>query len=298
MLLQPDCIPCVLNMSVSVLRRLPLGEGEIRNLCTEILDNRSLRGRFWDTTSSEVIEEVMEKVCRVLGDPDPFAREKARQNEAATALYPQLQSLINGSSEPLCTAAKIAVLGNAIDFMVPQNTADIEKSIRDRLGFPLDQREYETFEQRLRKSRRVLYFADNCGEVVLDKLFMETMKGYLEVEFILVVKSVPAMNDATLKEVHALGMDRIATVIENGIQGPLPGTILKRCSPAVREWVGKADLILSKGGGNFDTLDEEKDGFPVPIAFLLLSKCHPYYRRFGIPVDQPILYNYPERPWV
>jgi hypothetical protein len=292
MLLKPDCIPCVLNMSISVLRRLPLDEDKIRNLYADILEITSLQGRFWDTTSAHVIEEVMKKIHRTLNDADPFASEKDRQNAAVTALYPRLKSWVENSPDPLYTAAKLAILGNAIDFMVPQNVADIEKSIREKLDFPLDQREYEKLEENLRRSKRVLYFADNCGEIVFDKVFMETVKGLFDIEFVLVVKSVPAMNDVTLREARGVGMEGLATVIENGIQGPLPGNVLSRCSEAVKQWVGKADLFISKGGGNFDTLDEEKDLLPRPIVFMLLSKCHPYFKTFGVEVNRPILCNY------
>ena len=296
MLLQPDCIPCVLNMSISVLRRLPLDEEKIRSLYSEILEIPALQGRVWDTTSSEVIEAVMERIHRAVHDPDPFSSEKDRQNQVVMALYPRLKALVEQSENALYTATKLAILGNAIDFMVPQNMADIEKSISDKLDFNLDRREYETLEKNLSQSKRVLYFADNCGEIVFDRLFMETAKGLFDVEFIFVVKSVPAMNDATLKEAHDVGLDRVATVIENGIQAPLPGTILRRCSEAVKEWVKKADFFISKGGGNFDTLDEEKDHFPRPIAFMFLSKCHPYFKTFGVEVNRPILYNYPKKP--
>jgi uncharacterized protein with ATP-grasp and redox domains len=292
MLLKPDCIPCVLNMSISVLRRLPLGEDRIKDLYRSILEIPALQGRCWDTTSVHVIEEVMEKIHRTMNDQDPFASEKERQNREVMALYPRLKSWVEKSENPLYTAAKLAILGNAIDFMVPQNVADIEQSIRGKLDFPLDEREYEKFEENLRGARRVLYFADNCGEIVVDRLFMETVKGLLDIEFVLVVKSVPAMNDVTLKEARAVGMERFATVIENGIQGPVPGTILKRCSNTVKEWIGKSDLFISKGGGNFDTLDEEKESLPKPIVFMLLSKCHPYFKTFGVEVNRPILYNY------
>lgn len=292
MLLEPDCIPCVLNMSISVLRRLSLDEGTTKDLYGSILEIPALQGRFWETTSVHVIEEVMEKIHRAVNDRDPFASEKERQNREVMALYPRLKSWVENSANPLYTAAKLAILGNAIDFMVPQNVADIEKSIRDKLDFPVAQKEYEQFEENLKGSKLVLYFADNCGEIVLDRLFMETVKKFFDIDFVLVVKSVAAMNDVTLKEARAVEIDRLATVIENGIQGPVPGTILERCSDTVKEWINKTDLFISKGGGNFDTLDEVKDLFPKPIVFMLLSKCHPYYKTFGVEVNRPILYNY------
>ena len=296
MLIKPDCIPCVLNMSISVLRRLPLDEDTIKNLYTEILQIPSLQGRFWDTTSVHIIEKVMEKIHSAMKDPDPFASEKDRQNAVVMELYPRFQSWVENSPDPLRTAAKLAILGNAIDFMVPQNVADIEKSIGEKLDFPLDPGECEQLEENLRRSERVVYFADNCGEIVLDKLFMETVRGLFGNRFVLVVKSVPAMNDVTLREALSVGMDGLAEVVENGIQGPVAGTILSRCSERLKQEIGKADLFISKGGGNFDTLDEEKDRLPKPIVFMLLSKCHPYFTTFGVEVNRPILYNYAGMP--
>jgi hypothetical protein len=102
---------------------------------------------------------------------------------------------------------------------------------------------------------------------------------------------VPTLNDATLREAKAVGIDRIATVIENGIDGPLPGTILSRCSDEVNELVRQSDLIISKGGGNFDTLDEERKHLDKKISFLMLSKCAPHFDHFGVKLFHPILAN-------
>jgi uncharacterized protein with ATP-grasp and redox domains len=110
-----------------------------------------------------------------------------------------------------------------------------------------------------------------------------------------VVKSVPVLNDATLKEAHFVGMDKVTTVLENGVDSPLPGTILKRCSSEVRELVERADLIISKGGANFDTLDEERKRLHMNITFMLLSKCYPYNQHFGVELSQPIMANFFEK---
>ena len=86
-------------------------------------------------------------------------------------------------------------------------------------------------------------------------------------------------------------MDNITSILENGIDGPLPGTITSRCSSEVRDLLHRADLIISKGGGNFDTLEEEKD-YNRNVTFLLLSKCIPYYNYFHAELYQPILANF------
>ncbi|MGD8461078.1 MAG: ARMT1-like domain-containing protein, partial [Desulfobacterales bacterium] len=74
--------------------------------------------------------------------------------------------------------------------------------------------------------------------------------------------------------------------------GGWPRTLLNRCSHEVKDAVNRSDLIIAKGGGNFDTLDEERNHLNKNISFLLLSKCDPYYRHFGFQIYQPILANY------
>ena len=124
-------------------------------------------------------------------------------------------------------------------------------------------------------------------------LISQVLKGKIEtdVEVVLVVRSTPTLNDATMRESQFVGINEVATVIENGIHGPLPGTILRRCSKEVRELFDRADLIISKGGGNFDTLDEERKHLKNNFTFIFLSKCYPYYRYFDVPLLQPILAN-------
>jgi hypothetical protein len=103
-----------------------------------------------------------------------------------------------------------------------------------------------------------------------------------------VVRSVPTLNDVTIKEATFVGMDQVVRVVENGIDGPLPGTIFNRCANQIRALAKQADLIISKGGGNYDSLGEEKN-FLNKIVFMLLSKCYPYNQTFGVDMFHPIL---------
>ncbi len=105
------------------------------------------------------------------------------------------------------------------------------------------------------------------------------------------VRSVPALNDATRSEAEMVGLDQVATIMPNGLQAPVPGTILSRCSEELRELIREADLVISKGGGNFDTLEGEKD-LGADISFMLLSKCIPYCHYFQTGMFQPILANF------
>jgi hypothetical protein len=279
-------------MSVAALRQLPLDENTIRELTTEILEIPALRGLDWNTTSAEVIEDIWRKIVKKTGSSDPFRLAKSNQNKKVMDLYPILKQMVHEAADPLYTAVKLAILGNSLDLMVADSAVTFEDSIKDRVETPLSRKIYSTFEQQLRASNRLVYFGDNAGEIVLDKLLIDTIKELYSAEIVFVVRSIPTLNDATLTEARSIGIDNIARVIENGIDGPLPGTVLRRCSNEVNDLVRRSDLIISKGGGNFDTLDEEREHLQKKISFLLLSKCEPYYRHFGVEIHQPILVNY------
>ena len=292
MLLRPDCIPCILRMTITSLRKLPLDEDSVKALYTDILENPALHGLDWDTTSVEVIEDIWKKIVKRVDTPDPFSLEKSNQNEKIMDLYPHLEKMVNTAADPLYMAVKLSILGNSMDLMVADTSVTIENSISEKVKVPLSDENYSKFRQQLKESKHLLIFGDNAGEIVFDKLLIETLKKIHQLEITYVVRSVPTLNDATLKEAKSIGLDKIATVIENGIDGPLPGTLLSRCSSKVNDLVRQADLIISKGGGNFDTLDEERKHLNKNISFLLLSKCEPYCNHFDMKLYHPILANF------
>ena len=299
MFIEPDCIPCILKMAISAMRSLTSAEKLIKEVLCEILEIPSFRGLYWNITSPEVIERVMEKIIDAMDDPDPFFSLKVQQNQRMMELYPYLRNLLREAPDPLHLAIKLAILGNAIDLMIPDTSLELETAIRERLEetrIPLER--FLEFRNKLKESELLLYLGDNSGEIVLDKLLIETMKewrmrngGRNDLEVVFVVRSLPTLNDVTLTEAKMVGMDKITPVLENGIDGPLPGTITSRCSSEVRDLLQRADLIISKGGGNFDTLEgeEQLDG---NVTFLLLSKCVPYCNYFHTELYQPILANF------
>jgi len=288
MLLQPDCISCILAMSISLIRKLPLDEKQIKELYTKILTFPELRGLKWDVTSPEVIEGVMKKITDTLGDPDPYRAEKTALNTTLMERYDFFKEIVESDPDPLYTAVKLAIFGNAIDFMVPGGTADVETVVRKQLETHLPHEDFSIFKEKLEAVKTVLYLGDNAGEIVMDRLLIETILKRCDLELTYVVRSVPTLNDATMNEAVEVGMDKVTRVIENGIDGPLPGTILHRCSDEVKELFDRADLIVSKGGGNYDSLGEETE-YLDKITFMLLSKCYPYNRNFGKEHFQPII---------
>ncbi|MBW1799326.1 MAG: DUF89 family protein [Deltaproteobacteria bacterium] len=292
MLMQPDCFPCVLNMALSTIRRLNLDEETERHLYSKVLNLPHLKGDRWDITNEEIIETVIRVILDDIGNPDPFHALKRKQNDMMMKISSLIQNKIDTDPDPLFTALKAATLGNAIDVMVSGNSLDLENNVMKMMNATFPGHHFSPFRSRLGAAQSVLYFTDNAGEIVFDKLFIDTIKKMHNVEITAVVRSHPVLNDATLEEAGHIGLQNVVPVIENGIDGPLPGTILGRCSDQVRRAVRQADLIISKGGANFDTLDEERKRMPMNITFMFLSKCLPYCRLFNTELHRPILANF------
>lgn len=292
MRLKPDCIPCILKMTLDLLRKLPVNENQLRDLFNQVIEFPALRGNQWATTSPQIIEAIMMLMSNTVRNPDPFSEIKREQNQRIATIYPELEQWVRQAVDPLETAVKLAIIGNAIDFMIAGGPSDLTAFIRDKMTAPISTAHFSQLRQRLSESRTLVYFTDNCGEIVLDKLLIETLKPlHPNLEVFVVVKTLPSLNDATAKEAHAVGIDTVATVIENGIDGPLPGTLLSRCSPRVRALVRQTDLIISKGGGNFDTLSEDIGTMDTPLFFLLLSKCIPFMDLFNSRMHDLVLCN-------
>jgi uncharacterized protein with ATP-grasp and redox domains len=282
-------------MSLSTMRRLQLDEKIAEGLYQDILQIPALRGDYGNTTNEEVVELVFKKIMQGIESTDPFYEEKLKQNRMILEIYPGLKQSVNAAPHPLYEAVKLAIIGNSIDFMITDKSVDTLELIQERMEYDLPEETFKEFVGKLNSTRRLLYFGDNAGEIVFDRLLIETIREGRDVVVFFVVRSVPILNDATLKEAQYVGMDKVATVIENGIDSPLPGTFLKRCSSEVRELVEGADLIISKGGGNFDTLDEERKRLDMNITFMFLSKCYPYKQHFGVELSNPIMANFFER---
>ncbi|MFP4620037.1 MAG: damage-control phosphatase ARMT1 family protein [Bacteroidales bacterium] len=199
-----------------------------------------------------------------LNNKDPYKEEKHQSNEQALSLYDELKEIINGSDHGFNKALRYALAGNIIDYG-PSQTFDIHSTLKkvENSLFAIDHS--EELEKRLRTADSVLYIGDNAGEIVFDKLFIETMQ---HPNVIFAVRGAPVINDATWKDAEMVGMNQVAHIIDNGYDAP--STILEMTSKEFRDAFDAADVIIAKGQGNFEGLMHQKD---QRIWFLLMVKC-------------------------
>jgi uncharacterized protein with ATP-grasp and redox domains len=196
------------------------------------------------------------------GCSDIFADLKDLSNRKALDLLPELVKKVEESNEPLRTAALLAIAGNIIDYGA-HHDFDINTSIEKCLHTKPAIDDLEQLRRDLDKAGKILYLGDNCGEAAFDRLLIAQTGE----EITYAVKERPIINDALKEDAATCGLGDLCRIISNGTD--CPGTPLEKCSEEFREIFAEADLIISKGQGNFETLSEVS----APIYFLLMVKC-------------------------
>ena len=214
---------------------------------------------------------IYHKVSEITGNLDPYKEIKDKSTKKALSLYPSLKSHVEKSGDRLLTAIRIAIAGNVIDFG-PNRAFDIEKEIDETLENDFAVCDYGRFKDRLDEASEILYIADNAGECVFDKILIEEMKK----PTIYAVRNTPVINDATYDDAVQAGIDKVATILSSGADGP--GAVLETCSSEFKNVYKNSKFIISKGQGNYEALSNEKH----PIFFLLKVKCYVIANDIGV----------------
>jgi len=282
-----DCFPCFMRQALDAARMAT----DDSTLQREVLDRVAelLPAIPLDSAPIDMGQLIHRLVREVTDVADPYEEVKRESNDLGLKLYPALKSQVQESEDPFLTALKIAGAGNIIDFgpklaMDPSRSLDqiVNDSFTQVLQEPLDPAQYRAFNEKLAGVEEILYLGDNTGEIVCDKLLIEELvRRGKEVTF--VTRGEPTINDATLADARYVGLDKVATVITNGSDAP--GTRLEDCSPKFVVAFQSAELIISKGQGNFEGLSD----IPGPIFFLFKVKCPVIAREAGAEIGTVVL---------
>ena len=275
-----DCIPCFVRQALDSARLATNDEQIHEKVVREVL---RLAVDLDMSQSPPAIGQQMHRLIRKpIGNADPYRELKQQFNRLALRLCAELEESVRTSEDPLETAVRLAIAGNIIDLGVKTSIAEseIERIINDSLTADFDGQQLEELRNSVSQAEKILYLADNAGEIVFDSLLIEQ----LPVEKItVVVKGAPFKNDSTIEDAEFAGLTKKLEVIDNGSDAP--GTILETCSQDFRNRFEDADLIIAKGQGNYETLsDVDKNMF-----FVLKVKCPVIARDLGCEVGEMIL---------
>ena len=216
------------------------------------------------------ITTLLHRLMREETGTDPYKTVKDEYNRIALGHLPAVRKRVfaaSGANERLAAGVRAAIAGNVIDFGI-YDSVDLDRALSESLDLPLDASAYQDFFRAVQDARRILFLCDNAGEIALDRVLIDVLREAGK-EVVAVVKGVPVINDATLDDAAAVRLSDSATqVIDNGNDGI--GTLLELCSEAFRDVYHSADIVISKGQANYETLVTTGDD---RIFFLFKVKC-------------------------
>jgi uncharacterized protein with ATP-grasp and redox domains len=274
-----ECIPCFIRQALDAVRLVTDDEAVHERVLRDVL--RTAIEMDLRQSPPVMGQQIHRLIRKLTGEVDPYREMKDRFNRLALQMYPKLKAHVDCSPNPMEAAIRLAIAGNLIDMGVSihLDESHVRDAIEQALRSPFDGNVGE-FTDAVSGAGDILYLADNAGEIVFDRLLIEQMP--ME-KVTVVVKGFPVINDATMVDAEAAGLTEGVEVIDNGSDAP--GTILHGCSGPFLRRFNKADLIIAKGQGNYETLSEvEKDVF-----FMLKAKCPVIARDLGCHVDSLVL---------
>lgn len=260
-----DCVPCFVSQALDSARRCTDSPEIHEQLLREALTLASTMS--FDTPPPVMGRLIHRRLRELTGQTDPYRAAKQQANEFALRLYPDLKHVVISSKDPFGAAVRFAIAGNVIDLGVKTGLteSDIRSAISEAVDGHIDEDAVEELRKTAMSAGDILYLADNAGEIVFDRLLIEQMPPG---SVTLAVKGGPVINDATREDAEAAGLVDFVEVIDNG--NDAPGTILDLCSPAFRGRFDAAELVIAKGQGNYETLNECGHR---NLFFLLKAKC-------------------------
>ena len=267
---QFECIPCIVNSYLRLVDTNVIPESRQEVILRQLLQYLS---RVDYDQSPPMLGRTLHRMIRdFLQDPDPYSQLKQNYNHMILDLYPSFKEMVESSEDSFDTAMRLAIAGNVIDFGAKYQF-DVMETINNVMEGELAIDDSSSLRDALEQAQTLLYIGDNCGEIVLDKLFLET----LEVpQKYFVVRESPVINDITWEDAKMTRMDEVATIITTGDDSP--GAVWEFASKEFKDHYNKADVVISKGQGNLEGLID------VPhdhLYFLLVTKCDLIAERIG-----------------
>ena len=274
MKLEDRCFECLLSrvsLECDLCGADPGRAREIIQSCATLLSGL----RNSEQSHPQIASAIHRHAYGMLGCNDPFAGLKAHSNREAMHVCKQVRPLLVSFRD----LALASIIGNTYDYGVKSHTVTsnfleffLESFAR---GLAIDDTD-----KIVPMTDRVVYFTDNCGEIVFDRLLLQFLHERGS-EITLVLREGPILNDATLVEAEELHLSRCVTRITTTGIGSEIGVRPECVPPVLGEALDACTLIIAKGMANYESLSLYED-LP-PIAYFMSCKCEPVAEEVGVP---------------
>lgn len=258
-----ECLPCFFGQIARTLGYAGVNGDRGRSIARKaqaIIEKASLDEVPARTTT------IIHRLLRQETGVDPYRRVKDAYNRIALEMLPAVRQRALSAADRLEGSVRAAIAGNVIDFGIYEKI-DLDRSVDEAFHLPLSPQDYQAFAGATNHAHTILYLCDNAGEIVFDRVLLETLHDRGK-KVTVAVKGSPVINDATLEDAAVAGLAQFAKVIDNGNDGI--GTLLEACSSQFTKAYRSAELIISKGQANYETLVRSGD---QRIFFLFKVKC-------------------------
>lgn len=284
-MLSVECMYCLIKRQMEVLQNYEDEEKKSKYL-KEVF--RIIANAKENETAPVIIAHINELHETYFKKSYSFDALKKQYNKLLLDKENIIEEFIQNTEDPLLTAIKYARVGNYIDFgaMGTIDNEKLESLLENASSESIDMDEYIHFKEDLFTGKHLVYLTDNCGEVVLDKLLIQTIKKlFPHIDIKIIVRGMPVLNDVTIEDAKMVGLTNVGKVIENGTK--IAGTHLDDICGEAKEAINQADLIISKGQGNFETLH----GCGLNIYYMFLCKCDWFVKRFKLKQYEGVFIN-------
>jgi len=276
--------------------------------CAVLKQSENMPAEWDDEKRAAYLRGVMNIICSadvsegapvVTGKIEALAQEygiekfdyteiKREYNRIMLDILPEIRKKVEEAEDSVEAAMKYSRAANYIDFGTQHKVTEegllerLEKASAERL----DEAEYGLFRRDIDKAEKLVFITDNCGEIVADMLLIEKIREIKpDLKITVIVRGMPVINDATMEDAHMVGIDRVAEVMGNG--NGVAGTFIEKMDSASLSRLRDADVVISKGQANFETLN----GCGMNIYYLFLCECSRFERRFGMAKLQGVIKN-------
>ncbi len=258
-----DCIPCFITHSLNVAKMTSCNPDHHREIVTKTLS--MVADIDFDQTPPAMAKRIHSLIRQITGVEDSYIKIKDESTAFALEMLPFLRHEVEKSEKPFETTIRLVIAGNIIDFGTNHNFKldSVHQIIADSLKQQIDLAAIDLLQEKMKQASDILFIADNCGEVVFDRLLIEPYRSKMT----LAVRGRPIMNDVTRREAKMSGLEGLVKIIDTG--DAIPGVVLSDSGEEFKSHFSSADLIISKGQGNFETLHETDR----PTFFLFKAKC-------------------------
>ncbi len=278
-----DCLPCMLKQVLEA-SRMATDDIEIQEQI--ILNSINILSNYKQFSCSPDLALAMHQIVKKYSKKlDPYDIIKERDINGAKKVYPLLKSFLHEKDNNLYWALKIAAIGNIIDSAIYSNI-DIEHCIENELEKGFSICDINSFEDKIKKAKTLLIIGDNAGETVFDKVLAEYLAP---LNIIYAVRNEPIINDATIEDAYRSGLGDCTTIISTGCNAP--GAILQKCNSEFLNIFHKADIVISKGQGNYEALSD----CTREVFFLLKAKCTMISKKLGVNLNDYVFMKHEKK---